>query len=325
MKANINDEILVKYLLGEASQEERNNVEVWTAATEDNKRYFEHFRIIWDESRQLASQSAVNENEAWQRFVQRTRQHEADAVTQLRVNSSARFNWARAAAILILISCAGWLGYMFMGPKSELIADSGSKVLIQTLPDGSTVTLNKNSSLTYPAEFHGDTRVVTLRGEGFFNITPNKQKPFIIHAGNTSVKVVGTSFNVKSTQEQTEVIVETGIVEVAKNSNAVRLLPHQKATVSRDGNAPVMEEIKDELYNYYRTKEFVCHGTPLRKLVDALNEAFDAHIVIENRVAGDLQLDAVFHGDSLDEILNVVSGSFPGILVEKRGKEIVIK
>ncbi len=331
MKGNkhISDDILVKYLLGEATPDERSSVGEWMAASEENRRYFEHFRIIWDESKHLAAQSTVSEHDAWERLVQRTKRDEATTAaptTAARTIPLNRFAWARAAAVLVLIGCAGWLTYLFTsGANGQLVASTDKNVLIQVLPDGSTVTLNKNSSLTYPSEFDGDTRMVTLKGEGFFNITPNKQKPFIIHVDDASVKVVGTSFNVKNLHGQTEVIVETGIVEVAKHNNAIRVLPHQKALVSKNSETPTMEENTEMLYNYYRTKEFDCNGTPLWKLVEVLNEAFDAQIVIENPKVASLRQDVTYRGETLDDILKVIAATFPSITIEKKGERIILK
>lgn len=318
------DDVLVKYLLGEATEAEQHTVQQWINKNEGNKKYFEHFRLIWDESKQLASKSSVNEHEAWERFMQRAQREDATA-TKARVVPLRSYTWMRVAAMLLLLAGAGWLAYMIAGGGNEqILASSGNEVLVRTLPDGSVITLNKNSTLSYPSKFEGNTRMVTLKGEGFFSITPNKQKPFIIETNNSSVTVVGTTFNVKSTTEKTEVIVETGIVQVAKKQHAIRVLPHQKAIVTKDNDTPQMQENTDELYNYYRTKEFVCHGTPLWRLVSVLNEAYDARIVIENNKLSNLPLETTFHNESLDNILKVISETF-NITVEHRGKEIILK
>ena len=327
MKENINnmsDDVLVKYLLREATAEEQSAVKQWIELNADNKKYFEHFSLIWNESKHLAGKSSVNENDAWERFMQRKQKEEAEA-TQARTIPLRSNNWMRIAAMLALLAGAAALIYMLAGTGNEqILAASGDHVLIQTLPDGSVITLNKNATLSYPSSFDGNTRTVKLTGEAFFSITPNKQKPFIIDANSSSITVVGTTFNVKSTPEKTEVIVETGIVRVAKNQNAIKVLPHQKAIVSKDKDAPEMEENTDELYTYYRTKEFICHGTPLWKLTGVLNEAYNAKIIIENKKISNLQLETTFHDESLDNILKVISETF-NITVEHRGNEIILK
>ena len=68
----MNDDMLVKYLLGEASEAEQQAVAEWITAREEHRKYFEHFKLIWDQSKELAAKSTVNTEDAWQRFVKRT-------------------------------------------------------------------------------------------------------------------------------------------------------------------------------------------------------------------------------------------------------------
>lgn len=325
---NINDDVLVKYLLGEATAAEQDGVQQWIAASKANQKYFADFKLIWDQSKLIAAESTVNENEAWDRFVQRAQKEEATkhkTIAMPRTIPLFQRTWVKAAAMLVVLAGMSWLLYTMNNGKTEMMmARSGNTTVTDTLPDGSVVVLNKNSSIAYPSQFTGDKRSVTLTGEAFFSITPNKSKPFIIAANNTSVTVVGTTFNVKTSAEITEVIVETGIVQVAKNQNSIKVMPHQKATVVKDRDAPEMENNNDELYNYYRTKEFVCKGTPLRRLVAVLNEAYNVHIVIADSPLGSMPLTATFKDEPLDNILKVVKETL-NINIERKGADILLK
>ena len=322
------DELLVKYLLAETTEAEQEEVKHWIAANNENKRYYEHFKLIWQRSRHLAATSTVDENEAWKRFQQKVQNRVQDTnISQPEVIPISRpsINWVRVAAVLlVLVLCGGMIYYFTEQNAPRMLAlRSNESVMIDTLPDGSVVTLNKRSSLSYPETFKGDLRAVKLEGEAFFNITPNKSKPFVIDANGTVVKVVGTSFNVKTTNDKTEVIVETGVVEVSKKKNMVKLNPHEKATVIKDKDEPVKEANDDELYNYYKTDEFICDHTPLSRLVEALNDAYDVHIEVRNNV-GNRQITTTFRNKSLNEILAVVAETL-GVRIEKNGSEIIIK
>ena len=97
---------------------------------------------------------------------------------------------------------------------------------------------------------------------------------------------MGTSFNVKSSNGGTEVIVETGRVLVSRNKQTLLLLPGEKIFVENK-NAELEKTVNtDRLYMYYRNHEIICDATPLWKLVQVLNEAYDTNIVIANRKAG---------------------------------------
>lgn len=323
----IDDDVLVKYLLGEADSEEQMAVEQWIAADAANQKHYRDMKLIWEESKKLEGQTTVSTDAAWERLMQRV-EHDEKSDTATQPSRTIQFSptrWMRAAALLLVMVGSGWLIYLLSGAGNEqMLAQSFDKVLITTLPDGSVVTLNKNSELSYPAHFDGGKRNVTLKGEAFFSITANKAKPFVIDAGNSSVTVVGTTFNVKSKNDVTEVIVESGMVEVAKKERSVRLAPGQKVVVSANTSTPVPENVTDELYNYYRTNEFVCNATPLGKVVNTLNEAYNANIVLQNSKIASLPLSVTFHNEPIEVIVDIIAKTL-NLSVEKQGNQIILK
>lgn len=317
----MNDDLLVKYLLGEATPEEQQQVQQWEAADAANAKHLQHLHYIWQESKKLEAKSTVDENAAWERFKQRVSAKPAAPKT---IPLGRRTNWMRVAAALIMMIGGSYTAYYYLYSGRMITLASENAVLSETLPDGTVVTLNKHASIKYPKNFSGDTREVTLDGEAFFNVTPNKSKPFIIHANEADVQVVGTSFNVKSSTAQTEVIVETGVVQVSKKQLGVILKPKEKATVKQNLQQPIKEQSDDELHMYYRTKEFVCNNTPLSRLVPVLNDAYDTNIVIANDKLNDLRLTTTFQNQSLDNILDVIANTF-NISVERTDGQIVLK
>lgn len=103
------------------------------------------------------------------------------------------------------------------------------------LPDGTEVTLNAGSYMKYPTAFVAETRTIEMNGEAFFQVMENKEKPFIIWTKDASVKVLGTSFNVKAydTDEQLLVSVETGKVQVDLHDAVLRLNPNEQVVFDR--------------------------------------------------------------------------------------------
>jgi len=322
---HITDDLLVKYMLGEANAEEQALVEEWLSDDMANARQFNDFKTIWEESRKLATISTVDENGAWERFknsVQAPKQKETV------VKTMRPLALMRIAALFILIVGGAVLGYqMFRDKRVEnLVVASQKAPLIDTLPDGSVVTLNKHSSINYPSKFKGDTRTIALKGEAFFNVTPNKKKPFIIHVNDVSIRVVGTSFNVRSEGGVTEVIVETGRVQVTRNNKTVELKPEEKLKIEQQDSVMVKEEVKDKLYNYYHSKEFVCYEAPLWKLAEALSKAYEVNIVIETEALRRLKLTTTFNNESLDKILEVISQTFDiQVIQDKETNRIILK
>lgn len=322
---NMSDDKLVKYLLQEASAAERRQVETWIAADATNQRYFEQFRLIWERSRQLAATGTVDAEMAWQRFQQRVNNPASANAKVLSIDS--RFMIQRIAAILVAAVAIIAILYFFSerGASDKPVTfattqNSGA----DTLSDGSVITLNKNSSLTYPQKFRKDNRTVALKGEAFFNITPDKKKPFVIKVNGLTIKVVGTSFNIRTAGEMTEVVVETGIVEVSNGHQTISVAPKEKIQATSSQATLQKEKVTDQLYKYYRNKEFVCDRTPLWKLVEVLNEAYDAHIVIKNEALKSIPLTTTFYNQPIEKILEIIAETID-IEVEHNNTEIVLK
>jgi transmembrane sensor len=320
---HIDNDLLVKYLLHETTEAEAAQVKAWLAIHPDHQKQYEHLKIIWEESRRLAVNSHVDENAAWLKFRHRLQQ---PSFQKPIVRTMNRFGWMRIAVLFILVAGAALLCYFLLQPDTvqTIALQSNEQTRIDTLPDGSVVTLNKHSQLRYPDQFKGTNRTIALQGEAFFNVTPDKSKPFIIQVNDVTVKVVGTSFNVRSENGTTEVIVETGVVQVIRHNKSTQLHPKERITINQKDTALIKAPVQDQLYNYYRTKEFVCDNTPLWKLVDVLNEAYSSRIVIENASIKNLPLTTTFYNEPLDNILAIISQTLD-VKVVKKEREIILQ
>jgi len=290
-------------------------VKQWLA-DDANLVYYNQLKKIWDDSRQLALTSTVDGNRAWQKFQQKI--HPAPV-------RRTGFGWMRIAASAIIVVGLGLLAYwVFNDRAKEMTVVAQKAVLNDTLPDGSVVTVNKGSSISYLSKFKGETRQVALKGEAFFNVTPNKKKPFVISVNDVQITVVGTSFNVKTINGNTDVVVETGVVKVTRAGKTVVLKANEEVIVNAKDSALTKEKVSDQLYKYYRTKEFVCDDTPLWKLVEVINEAYNSHIVIGTPALKDMRINTTFNNESLEQILNVISLTL-NIKIIKEGSTIILQ
>lgn len=321
---NMNDDLLVKYLVGETDADENAAVENWLKADEKNLNYYNGFKKIWEDSLLIAAENkTINEDAAWKRLQNRIHEKDVPVITL----KKSSIHWLRIVASILLISTLGWLGYSYFENKSAntlIQVYATSTTLNDTLPDGTTVTLNKNSSLSYTSTFKGSTRPVTLKGEAFFNVSPDKTKPFIITINDVTVQVVGTSFNVKNKNGKTTVAVETGIVKVSKNKDQVELRHGEKVIIADQKSELVQSISKGRLYNYYRNKELVCDETPLQELVEALNEIYNVNIIIKNPSLKEKTLTTVFKDQSLDQVLEVIQETFR-VESERKNNQILLE
>jgi ferric-dicitrate binding protein FerR (iron transport regulator) len=323
----IDDDLLVKYLVGEATPAEVEAIQNWIAASPANRQEYDNFKLIWDESQHIASTKNVDEDAAYLRLQKRLNNTAPVVTPSAQVRKMKTSWWIGIAASLLLVCTVAWLTINHYYDNKAIAfvkIDSQGQTRAQTLPDGSVITLNSHSTLIYPEKFTGKIRPVTMLGEAFFKVTPDKTKPFIIKVNGVTVKVVGTSFNVKSRDGKTQVIVETGIVNVSEKTKNINLNPGEKVLVTKKDGLLAKESIKGRLYNYYATHELVCDETPLHELVSSLNEVYGAHIVIGNKAIANLPITTVFKDQSLDQVLLVISETFK-IKVERGKKGIVLK
>lgn len=308
------DELLIKFLLNETNEEESLVVQEWLAADRDHERYFAQFEKIWKAGQKLAAFNNVDADTAWLQFRERAAVQDAATSSGKRnaynipvrkLNSD--FSWLKVAAALVLIAGA-WLSYELFGPGhyKELTALNG--VITEKLPDGSELTLNRNTELSYAADFKDHRNVKLKHGDVFFNVAHNKKKPFVINIDQVSVTVVGTSFNIKYLKAQTEIIVETGIVRVERNGEQVEL--HKGEKVSIPSPAARLQKVrnKDQLYNYYRSNLFTAVNTTLQRLVDVMNEAYSpVEIVLDDPSLQAEEISTTFRADAgLDYSLKMI-------------------
>ncbi|MBB5637351.1 ferric-dicitrate binding protein FerR (iron transport regulator) [Pedobacter cryoconitis] len=159
--------------------------------------------------------------------------------------------WLGIAAVFLIMGAGAWL-YSSQFATQELLFLTKETVLADTLSDGSVVVLNKRSLLRYPAKFRGAQRRVWLtKGEAFFTVAGDKTGPFIVHSGSTVIQSTKSSFNVKNKKGIVEVIVETGTVQVSKNSKMITLRPGEKVLVRQSSSQLIKEINPDHLYQYY--------------------------------------------------------------------------
>ena len=180
---------------------------------------------LWKEIKKRSGDKQIDIDKAWNKLYPRL--HETG--TSLEKSKSGtifiRSNFLKIAAAVLTLVVLGvtalYLGKTdYFSKKIVVATDINQKNLEVTLPDGSTVVLNRNTELSYSSNFGKSGRQVALSGEAFFNITSDAGNPFTVDAGSAQVKALGTSFNVitNNTTSAVEVYVKTGQVMLSDNS-----------------------------------------------------------------------------------------------------------
>jgi ferric-dicitrate binding protein FerR (iron transport regulator) len=318
----MNKELLEKYIVGETNEVENAMIKNWLEEDANNKEEYIKMKKMWDSLPKPLDVPDVNVDKAWADFkVVRDKRASEAAVLPKKMTPVKQWSWWLAASILIL--CAVGFYVFDQSHREEMFLSSRDQVRQDSLPDGSVVTLNRNTTLAYSSRWTNKNRNVTLeRGEVFFQVHKDKKHPFVIETGKTKITVLGTSFNVRRIPNATEVIVATGLVKVGYANKEVFLRPQQMITIRDSDTIRVGKEpVKDQFYKYYVDRVFDFENTPLKRVVELLNQAYDYKIIIDRSSDQKLLLTAKFEQNSLTEILKVISSTFE-LKVNVKDREI---
>ena len=194
----------------------------------------------------------------------------------MRVSSLRIRRWVAgvAAAVLVLLF-AGW--YIFGEVEFKEFQTTAGQMETISLPDGSEVTLNANSTLRFAEEWENDqSRKVWLDGEAFFSVSdaPAVGGPkFIVHTDKGDISVLGTEFNVNEHQQRLEVVLVEGKVNIKTANSFLQLIPGQRAWLNSDGDLE-LEKVDMEPYVAWKNGRLMFREMPISRVVDRLNDDF---------------------------------------------------
>ncbi len=185
---------------------------------------------------------------------------------------------------------------------------------IITLRDGSVVRLNHDSELVVAKNFLDRTREVTLTGEAYFEIEHDADQPFIIHANQSSVEVLGTAFNVRSLSNtyNVQVAVVDGKVSFANKTHdekelSVVLSKGQYGYLDLEEQTIAVDEVAIENYLAWKNGRLVFEELTLSQVCTQLHRLYQIKCSYKNEELKDLQLTANFSNDSLEKTLSVIA------------------
>jgi transmembrane sensor len=188
------------------------------------------------------------------------------------------------------------------------------------LPDGSLVWLNSGSTLTCPIAFNSQSRNVELKGEAFFEVVKNPKVPMIVSAGNIKVKVYGTRFNVNSFLDGGSIettLVDGKVTIISGDSREeYQLSPGYTAHYSpEDQKIQMNKVIEMDAFTGWKEGKLLFQNEPFSEIIKKLERWYNVDIQLSDASIGTYTLYATFFDESIEEILNIFSGSIP-ILID---------
>lgn len=293
------DLLMERYVTGKVSEQERAKIEAWLDAmgAEDNTELEltkeEEDRIF----QKLTSSLTTVEDMAALKPKRKIRPDQ----------------WMiRIAASLVIVSLVSYVVWYYTTPREnqlEVVSKNGVEKII--LNDGSLVWLRGESKVMYYEKQDEGARYANFQGEALFEVAKDESHPFIVQYGDIKVKVLGTSFSIKTTVDQVELTVLTGKVNLssAANSDGIDVLPQEKVIYKSNGEFEKLttneQEITSITVNTDYNMQFTNMG--MGEVVDRLESKFNVSIKLSDKSIRNCKITMDFTDQSLEKSLQLIT------------------
>ncbi len=307
-------QLFEKYLKNKCTAEELKELGKLLQENKDEDILIDQMQSIWHQKKEENPVFPVD----WNRMYVNVTTSKANLYPLSQNKTSGiRRMWYRVAAVAALFVLT--FSFYFMLNREEKLEIAFvektvpfTQTTVVLLADGSKVTLNAGSSLRYPEKFEKDERSVYLDGEGYFEITHNPKRPFIVYSGDLKTKVLGTTFNISafSTSAKKEITVLSGKVAVDEvaSGQQVTIIRKQRVTLNVDDNSFIKSDISspEDAIGWMQNK-LIFDDTSLKEVASQLSRKYGVKVSLENNQLAGCRISAVFSHQSLPEVLKVIS------------------
>ncbi len=308
--------LLPKVFAGEATPEENILVEDWRAANPENQAEYDAIGKLWNLSGVAAEPGEIDLDAEWRRM--------ESAMLPVRSGKSVVMRIMQIAASLVIVTLLGIMAIKFSGSTEKAPAAALASVI---LPDGTSVSLNAGSVITYKRGFGSTHRVLNLKGEAWFEVKKNPELPFIISAGEANIRVTGTKFNVKAWRRLNDVRVTVTEGTV----NFYNKIEPEKEIVLHAGETGLMNKSTRLMTTRatgnsndisWKTGIIDFHDTPLIEVAEVLSNTYHRKIELDPAVMT-CPVTVRFENRELDAVLNVLRSTL-NLEITTKGKHITI-
>lgn len=308
--------LLAKDLAGETNAEEKQCMSEWLGEKPEHTILYQQIMSDWKIINTMKAQ--FNVDNAWSNLHKRILASdkpylESGFHVKEKQYIKPIFSSVRIAASVLLLAVLGVSLILLTNrmQKTTVYASAHERGKMVNLPDGSVVILNSNSGIRYPKHFNTKAREINLTGEAFFEVKPDKDKPFTVYANHARIRVLGTSFNVdaKAEDQQVEVYVSAGLVELSEpgeTKNMTLLEPGMIGLLSKDKITSI--QAQNENCMAWKTGNISFNLLTLQEAISILNEIYEVKIVCREYGIDTVRFEKGerFHNESLDDILQVI-------------------
>lgn len=305
----MDNNIIINYLNGSASNEEKQQFFIWLAQSPDNKEEFISIKKIWA----LTSKQKNFEKITWTDL--------KPLVKKQSKTKTLNYQLLKQASIFILlIGLGAVLQYLvsqqlypnkFIYPDNYYVKAPLGQMTNLELPDGSLVMLNSGTTITYSGDFSSGKREVYIEGEAFFDVKKDSKHPFVVKSKLLDVKVYGTNFNVNAYPNDktfSATLVEGSISVLNKEGQEIGMLtPGDKAYFSENQVNVSVSKVDTEIYTSWKEGLVTYRNEKLEDIAKQIERWYNVEIIIQKEGLGDERyFGSILKNKPIDQILEVL-------------------
>ncbi len=302
------DDLIGKLLSAEASKQERDEVENWVAASDENRNYFEQVKSIFERAKLKPATEVFDVDAAWLNVSKKIKPKAR--VIAMMPSSKTVLSWRIAAAIIVLIGISALIYQMFAEQSLSYTYQSTDSVLKDTLADGTMATLNKMSSLTFEYNEKEKIRKATLKGEAFFEVVHDKSRSFVIETQDVFIRDIGTAFNVRSEESSDSIVVSVKEGEVSfytEKDKGLRLIAGDEGVYVKSSKSFSKSQPDDQNGSSYADKQFRFRNASMKRVLKKIREVYGDKLGLSNPVLEDCRITVNFDNDNIETIASVIA------------------
>ncbi|MBN1598835.1 MAG: FecR domain-containing protein [Bacteroidales bacterium] len=304
-KKTISVELITKHMLGATDNKEKEMIDKIINDDDKSRKEFEAYLDVWEKSADVSDFDKIDADKDWKKV--RSRLKGSKRLQRIPL----RTYLIRVAAILIL---ALGLAYFFtlIINKSDKVSDEYFEItsLNNTrnieLPDGSAIILNSNSKIIRNDNFGISNRDIILQGEAFFEVSRNESLPFKVYTSNSTIEVLGTSFNVKSETDEVVVGVITGKVAFYQSENIDNRVELMSKTTGVYNTTEMKFQQRNNLepdLRTWQTGEFHFEKVPIIEASESIARHFKIQLLIDPKVSNTITLNTDISAESVQKTI----------------------
>lgn len=334
MNNNYSEEIwllVTRTLTGEATPKEEHELKEWLKEDPKHEEFFNDIKNLWNEEPEQTSRTFLfNLDNGLNKLHEKIEanpvgSNKFEISPRIQRTSYLKYSWAIAATLLLAITLSLFVSmYMWQQPdtlKNYSTTDVEQRII--TLQDGSVVRLNRNSEIQVGINNDSSTREVHLKGEAFFDVAKDPDRPFMIQTGKAVIQVLGTSFNVKEGGE-VMVAVREGIVSLRNRNHSEKssatLTAGQLGLLSNDGQDVKIEETNIENYMSWMNGYLSFDSMPFLEVTQQLERIFGGEHTLDDPSLQNIQLSVYTEQlGSKGEVLETIALALDLEYYEQRG------